>query len=721
VVSKAVEKVTDSEAVQARWVKRVQREIRTHKDWRDQAQKAEDAFRDEIANQATNDNRKKGLFPIWWSTVQITHAAIYAKSPKPDVRKRNVDHDKAADPEQQAAKDAQSKSDDKIAKAIERALSFTIDTTGFDDHGHRVVDDFLVGACGVGRVRLATETGEAPVIDPNTQEPILGEDGQPLMQKVIKRQTLHLEHFHWSKFGWEPNKDWESCDWVRFEHDLTVDEIEERWKVDMEQGGTSGEPKGSAVGPKKQYKETLKVQEIWDRKKRRRLFICEDHPVPLEDEEDPLHLADFYPCPRPVFLNLATDKLIPKPDYMFIQSQCGNINRMTGRIQALTKQIKDVGFYDASLLELAQLESSRDGTKIPIKNLLERLNKQGKADFDQVVATQDNTGRAAVLQVLIAQRDIEKNIIFETLGIADIIRGATVASETAEAQKIKSQWGNVRLGPKIKGLALFFRDVFRIMSEIIAEHFEPEQLMRMSGVELTPEELATLKDDLTRTYAIDVETDSTIAADDAEERGQRLEMVKVLTEYLNILMPQAAQNLIPADFVKQTLLFVLASFKYGRQLEDAIQSMPDDVAQLQQLQQQLQQCQQQLEQAGQQTQQLQGELQKVDQVKMQTAQAESAREDQRVQIEGATAEADNKVKEAQAAKYWSEAATPAQPDIPEGIDPIEAEKLKISWFDAMTKRMAVENKAVADEASAVQAENDAEREAMQPEPVGDLL
>lgn len=653
-----------AQALKEKWCKRVSREIKAHKAWRDQAKRSEQAYRDDDDPDVQGDGStvKKNLFPIWWSTVQITHAAIYAKSPKPDVRKRYSSN---------------GKSDDNIAQAIERALGFTIDTTSFDANGHLVVDDYLVGACGVAKVELETQVGEAPVIDPMTQQPIIGDDGKPLMQKIIKRQSVKLRHFHWSMFGWEPGKDWESCDWIRFRHELTPEEIEDRWGVELDMA-SEGEPKGTLTPKANQYKATLNVDEIWDRKTRRQLFVCEEHNEPLEVVDDPLRLEAFYPCPKPIFTNLRTDRLVPKPDYMFIQTQCASINRLTQRIELLTKQIKDVGFYDASLSELASLATANDGDRIPVKNLMERLNKSTKGDFDQVMAVQDNSTRVIVLRELMQQREAEKAVVFETLGISDIIRGATEASETAEAQKLKSQWGNVRIGPKMRDIAGFFRDVFRLFAEIIAEHFEPDQINRMAGMELTPEEIGTMKDDLSRSYAIDVETDSTIAADDAAERAQRLEMVKAMTDYLGVYLPLAQQNLIPAEMVKQTLLFVLASFKYGRQLEDSITQMPDSVAQLQKLAGELQQCQQQLQQSQEQGQQMQAELAKADQAKQ-------ARDD-------ALAQADVQLKTAQANKVMVEANTPPDMPMPEGVDPLAVEEVKIKWFDAETRRMALEQK-----------------------------
>lgn len=624
---------TESQALRDKWVKRIQREVdsKSHKAWRKQAERSEKQYLED-----KDSDKPPGEFPIWWSTVQITHAAIFANAPKPDVRKRYNDGPKT---------------DDRIAQAIERGISFTVDTTYFGDNADRSVNDFLVAGLGAGKVELDTEFAQGPVISPIDNQPIIGEDGQPLTQRVIKHQTLKLRHFHWSKFGWEPGKDWDSCDWVRFRHDMTCDEMEEQFGIDEEK--LTGNNDMKAGGEK--YQQTFEVDEIWDRKTKRQLFICDKYEDVLEINDDPLKLSGFYPCPKPAMLNIKGNEFVPKPDYCFIEVQCDNINRTTARINALTKNIRDVGFYDQQLSELAQLKNAADNELIPVKNLMERLSSGNGADFSKVVAMQDNSPKVIVLRELSAQRDAEKNTVYETLGIADIVRGASQASETAAAQNIKAQWANVRIGPKVKALASFFRETFRIMAEIMAEHFTPEQLQKMTGMELSQEELAIMKNDLSRVYAIDVETDSTIAADDAEERQQRLEMVKTLTDYLNAYLPLAQQNLMPADMVKQTLLFVIRSFKYGRQMEDAITALPDNVAQLQQLQTQLQQAQQQMEQMQGQNQQMQQELGKVNQ-------QEAAREDAKVQAEIQTEQvsttADAQLKQAQTAKTWRDAQEP---------------------------------------------------------------
>jgi len=115
--------------------------------------------------------------------------------------------------------------------------------------------------------------------------------------------------------------------------------------------------------------------------------------------------------------------------------------------------------------------------------------------------------------------------IYETLGISDIMRGSSKASETATAQKIKAQFGSVRLDYYQNELARWVRDALRIKAEIIAEHFQPETIIAMSNIQYTPDaplanDAAALIKTLSKTqYRIKVDSD-TMAAIDWDARKQ---------------------------------------------------------------------------------------------------------------------------------------------------------------------------------------------------------
>ena len=594
------------------WMGKIRREEKAHEKFREQADEAEKAYLDERADS------KKNLYPIFWSNVNTLHSALFQMAPKPDVRPRYT----FEGPQAQIAKQA--------ALLVERGLTYAVDTTPFSDTTDRWIDDFLMAGLGVPWVEY----------DAKVQQ---DEAGQPVQ---VQLQTVSLTFVPWRRFHWEPAPKWSDVDWVAKVDYLTAPEIKKQFGQEPSGEGTRSKEKTA----EDKYATTYAVYSIYYRPKRTIYVICEDFDDPLEIRKDALNLQDFYPCPSPVMSNVRSNSLTPKPDYCFYKEQCDYINRLTGRIHALTKQLKVAGFYDASLAELATLTNVEDGTLVPVANLLERLaSGSGTASFDRVVAELPIRDKAAVLAELIKLRDIAKGEVYEITGISDIVRGQTVASETASAQQLKGQWAQVRIARRKRQVNEALRHVFRLMAEIMAEHFTPESWMLATGLQPDPQVLAALKTDLTRTLLIDVETDSTVAMDDQAEQEQRLGMLKEVTPFLQNLMPAVQAGQLPADLVKELLMVAVGGFKYGKTLEDVLSALPSTQQQLGQLTQQVQQGQMQAQQMQQQMEQLQQQLAQAQAPEQQAQAAKIAAEAQGAQAAVAKTGADIRLVEAKTA------------------------------------------------------------------------
>lgn len=687
---------SETSSLRKRWIKRLEQEEKAHKEWNECAVAANNAF---FINQGGVGERPQGsaaiTYPLFWSTIKVLHGRIYSQPPKPDVRKRYADSsatqpsvgtggqvggspagspipgpNPSAQPgamgSQPGAGQAPPVDDNKLAQCLERALSYTIDTTSFDADGHMAVNDLLVTALGVGKIEMATETESKPIINPVTQQPVmLDEDtGQPFdptihtgnpipaMQDVITHQECNLKHFSFSQFHWEPQQHWSNVSWVAFDHWMTKEEIEDQFDVDFE-AASGSQDGGSDPGEKKpqatKYKTQYRVSEIWDKGEKQRLFLCEDYSQGLlqDPEDDPLGLQDFFPCPKPMMLNVRGDDLVPQPDYTYCEALFNYCNNLSNRIAVLTKQIKNIGFYDAGFPELMQLTNITDGSLIPVANLGARiaaLGQIGKSGYDALVAAQDNTGKVDVVKALMELGDLAKARIWEIYGVADIQRGDTNPDETATAQNIKAEWANIRVGERIRIVALFFRDVFRIMAEIMAEKFQPEILEQMTGLKLTPQEIEVLRSDYGRCYVIDVESDSTIVQDEFAQKQQRIEFLNTVTGYIEKILPAIQQNMLPADLAKELLLFAINTFKDGRQLEQSINQLPGTMQQLASQQQQLVQAQQGTKILQTQIQQMQKALQGVNQQKEQRENVKTAADVQQKSADTSETEVDTAIK-----------------------------------------------------------------------------
>ena len=604
------------------WLAKLRAEEKAHAGFRKQARRAYEDYRGsdavfEADSGRANDQDQTNFYPLFWSNTQVVHGALYARQPKPDVRKRYKDANVSKN----------------LAQAIERELTFALDTEDMDDHAHRCVDDYLIAGVGTAKVEYLPVVEDVPEKDAMGQPivardefgiPQLGEDGQPVVQMApqIVAQTMRLEYIPWDRFRWEPVKDWEDCTWAGIIHYLSKQEVRQRFDVKLDDADQSGSDNRipNRYGPPKdqmKYQGLIAVAEIWCNTTRKLHWIGIDTDKIDKEEDDPLGLVGFYPFPRPMMLNVKDGELIPKPDYTFIGPTCRYIDLLTKRIFSLTNLIKDVMAHDGSMPELAQMNDPRvpDGTTVAVQGLQVKLSMApgGKLSLDSVVLQKDNTTKVAVIQTLMQLREQALGKLDQLTGISDISRGQSDPNETAAAQTLKGQYSEIILIGKRATVNGFWREIFRIEAEVASEHYTAEQIELMTGIKLTPEEMEVLRSDVGRTFAIDVETDSTIANDEAEEKAAVVELGRTFNEFFN------GTSNMPPDLQKAVLSMVVRPYKNATELTEAIDAMPSTQQAMQQLQQQVQQLTQQVQQA-------QGELQKVDQAK-------NAREDLKAQAD----------------------------------------------------------------------------------------
>ena len=91
-----------------KWIGRIDKEIKTHKEYRKQGQESDLAARDDTKT-------RKYSFNIFWANNKILRSAVYANRPKSDVRRRFTQ----PDPEEK-----------ELARLVERALEYNLDTGG---------------------------------------------------------------------------------------------------------------------------------------------------------------------------------------------------------------------------------------------------------------------------------------------------------------------------------------------------------------------------------------------------------------------------------------------------------------------------------------------------------------------------------------------------------------------------------------------------------------
>jgi len=89
-------------------------------------------------------------------------------------------------------------------------------------------------------------------------------------------------------------------------------------------------------------------------------------------------LENFWPCPKPLYATLTTDKLEPIPDFVLYQDQAKQLDTLADRIDGFINALKVRGVYDASEPSLARLFSEgENNTLIPVKNYAAFSEKGG--------------------------------------------------------------------------------------------------------------------------------------------------------------------------------------------------------------------------------------------------------------------------------------------------------------------------------------------------------
>lgn len=575
----------------ALWLDAIALAGKEESDWRDSAADALAAYKGEVKDKARAQRR----FNILFSNVETIAPAIYNSVPTPSVRRRFSDDD----PVGRTA-----------AQVLERALSSSVDGYGFDPIMRRAVKDTLITGRAVVRVRY---------------EPTMA-DGALIYERVA------CESVYWADFRRGPARTWESVPWVAFRHFLTREELERLnpkvgATIDLDARLQGVEDKDGQ--PPAQIFQRATVWEIWDRDRRRVLFIAPAYrDAPLVEADDPLGLADFFPIPCPIYAIDTPDSLVPVEPYRLYKDLADELDRVTRRIASLTAALKWRGAYaDPTLGDfLVKFEKLADGEFAPMDN--PGAFAAGNGGLDKAFWMMPIEQAAGVLQQLYAARQQIKASIYEVTGISDIVRGASQASETATAQSIKSQWGSLRIQRLQAEVQRFARDLLRLKAEIIAEKFEPQSLMAASGIPVDEQVMALLRNDAMRTYRVDIETDSTIQADVARAQQNASGFMAGFGQFMQAIGPAVQAGALPVEVARTMLQSFARSFKLGRAVEDAIDSIgqqqPQDIgapqadAQADAQAAAQQQAQQQVQQEAQQ--QVQAEAQMKAQVSLQAEQ-----------------------------------------------------------------------------------------------------
>jgi hypothetical protein len=513
-------------------------------------------YRDDRKNFTTYGKR----FNILWSNVETLKPALYGKTPRAEVSRRWKD----SDPVGRTA-----------SVIIERCLQYEIDKGDFDASMKLAIIDRLLPGRGTVWVRFEEKELAQPV------DALPGEEGgeaQVMPNAPYKYECTPVDYVFWKDVRYSPARCWDEVTWIARRVYMSQEDGIKRFGEDFKQVPLTHEPVGldemekMGVEGLDDMKKAV-VWEIWSKTTKQVFWVSEGYSKTLDIKDDPLGLDSFWPCPKPLFATQTTETLVPIPDYSLYQDQAEEIDMLTNRIAKLVEAVKVVGVYDASQQSVQRMLSEGvDNQLISVDTwaaFAEKGGLKGVVDFMPL---------DSVLQALrecYAAREQAKQVVYEITGISDIIRGSTIASETAAAQQIKSQYASLRIKPRQTEVAQFASEVLRIKAQIMCDFYAPQTLVEMSGImgtmdaQYAEQAIMLLKSEPARGFRIEVASDSLVEMDEATEKQSRIEFLGAVGQFMDRALPVTQQVPELAPLMGEMLMFGVRAFKGGRMMESA--------------------------------------------------------------------------------------------------------------------------------------------------------
>lgn len=504
---------------------------------------------------------QKRWYNVFFTNVGIMEASLYDQTPEADVSRRFLDMN------------------DDVARVagiiMQRCVNQDMDEADcdFDAVMRHAVFDRLVPGLGAAWLRLETELEDIPdAIDPETQKP---------MQRIAY-QEVAIDWVFFEDFIYSPCRTWEERRWVARKVYMTRDQLTKRFgkekglQVPLNTAANKNNNLPNGNTPSNMVLKRGCVYEIWDRESRKVIWFAKGMTEILEERSDFLHLRNgrFEPCPKPLFANLTTSNCLPKPDFAMLQDQYNELDEVNNRISLLIIACKVVGVYDRGADGVQRmLTEGYDNTLIPVDNwamFAEKGGLKGQIDFlplDTVVNAlqQLQQHRAS----LVAQIDV-------LTGISDVVRGNTKASETLGAQELKAKYASVRIQKLQQDVTRFAEEILQIKADIICQHFDPQQILRMANVaSIVPEDQQLLQpamelikgEEEELCWRVDIQATSMAITDYAAVKNERSEFLNSVATFLQSAstVGQGAPQLVP--LMLKMLQFGVSGFRVSKDVE----------------------------------------------------------------------------------------------------------------------------------------------------------
>jgi len=557
------------------------RETEFKKGWWVEADSAEKIYL------ADKDINRDVPYNILYSNTEVLLPSLYSATPKPDIRARYRSQDIKPIPE-----------------VLDRFLRVAADPASpggdnFDIAMRDAVLSSLVPGSGYVRIRYVED----------------------------KAFPLVFESGHFKTLIWGKATRWSKVPWVCFTHAMTKQQMFEKFEItdDERQEYTPSSENDDD-------KDNCTVYEFWDKKTRKVVFLSNEwRKRELRTVDDPLGLENFFPTPGIMTLTMRTKTMNPLPLYSYYKEQAEELNRVSTRLNKVLSAIKVRGVYNGLLGEDLKKILATDDMENQLTPAAEAGLLAQSGGLDKHIWMLPIEKLVEVAKQLYVARESIKQVIYEITGISDIIRGSSVASETATAQDLKNKWGTVRLRRMQTVVADYARDLFRMSVDCGSQEIPPEkwkEITQMMGIPTQQEKdvaiqqlqymqqqqamqppppqmppqpgqppgppqgpppdpkmeefkktaaspsweeiLGKIKNDANRTFLINIQTSSTIDLDTAQDKSEVQEFMAAMGQLLPGLQGFVSLGPTGLEAAKAILSAVCQRYKFGIEIGDVI-------------------------------------------------------------------------------------------------------------------------------------------------------
>lgn len=557
------------------WFDQISTAKKEHKPWLSECET--------IATVYTDKNTRENIL---FANTQILKSALVNNKPKPEISRRFWNS-------LESSKDLNNLYST-ITRIVQSATEFYFD----ESNAVKKVKDSVEKQVKFGRGVIWLDYEPVIAKVPVVVSGVMGRVGQAVglvekfEEKVVDRliniESLGINDYLQS-WGESEDKVW----WKARRHLLSKEQIKERFDYKAEDDELSYSKENSKE--KGTQQKLAEIWEIWDKTSKKRIFLMLNSAKKklLEETDDPYELKGFFPCVTSGFLH-EEDSVIPVPEYRIYCRNAEQINALANKNAALQEKVRYVVLCknkDASTVE--QIQNASDGDVVGIKDFAGEGGNLSQALDVAPVKELIDQNNAEILKL--------KNSIWEITGISDIMRGATDARETAEAQKIKGYYGGLRFQDrqdKVQGMFLW---LFRNVAELISEHWDWATLSAVSSVKLPTEMEKTnleavgtileqptveqvmglLRDDKMRGFVVGIETTATAFDDLQAQNAQVQELIDSAMEVMKIAQQGMNSDILRVfiPLVKMKMSTIKISTAISTQLIECIEQTAKKIEQ----------------------------------------------------------------------------------------------------------------------------------------------